>query len=151
MEYGEGFRRMMFARRKRKGMTQTELGAEVGISQHGISDYECGKTSIPIDDAAAIAAVLEFSLDEATKLTKREGALYPSADEWELIDLFREIPEKNRREVIEIVRLTKKMVTIHSQPKPVKWKTKEIVFYLKANQRLSGRYDLSGCLMSYFL
>ena len=42
-------------------------------------------------------------------------------------------------------------VTIHSQPKPVKWKTKEIVFYLKANQRLSGRYDLSGCLMSYFL
>lgn len=110
MEYGEGFRRMMFARRKRKGMTQTELGAEVGISQHGISDYECGKTSIPIDDAAAIAAVLEFSLDEATKLTKREGALYPSADEWELIDLFREIPEKNRREVIEIVRLTKKMV-----------------------------------------
>lgn len=57
-----------------------------------------------------IAAVLEFSLDEATKLTKREGALYPSADEWELIDLFREIPEKNRREVIEIVRLTKKMV-----------------------------------------
>ena len=110
MEYGEGFRRMMFARRKRKGMTQTELGAEVGISQHGISDYECRKTSIPIDDAAAIAAVLEFSLDEATKLTKREGALYPSADEWELIDLFREIPEKNRREVIEIVRLTKKMV-----------------------------------------
>ena len=92
------------------GLHQTELGAEVGISQHGISDYECGKTSIPIDDAAAIAAVLEFSLDEATKLTKREGALYPSADEWELIDLFREIPEKNRREVIEIVRLTKKMV-----------------------------------------
>lgn len=43
------------------------------------------------------------------------------------------------------------IVTIHSQPKPVKWKTKEIVFYLKANQRFSGRYDLSGCLMSYFL
>ena len=42
-------------------------------------------------------------------------------------------------------------VTIHSQPKPVKWKTKEIVFCLKANQRLSDRYDLSGCLMSYFL
>lgn len=45
----------------------------------------------------------------------------------------------------------KMIVTIHSQPKPVKWKTKEIVFCLKANQRLSGRYDLSGCLMSYFL
>ena len=42
-------------------------------------------------------------------------------------------------------------VTIHSQPKPVKWKTKEIVFCLKANQRLSSWYDLSGCLMSYFL
>ena len=37
------------------------------------------------------------------------------------------------------------MVTIHSQPKPVKWKTKEIIFCLKANQRLSGRCDLSGC------
>ena len=36
-------------------------------------------------------------------------------------------------------------VTIHSQPKPVKWKTKEIIFCLKANQRLSGRCDLSGC------
>lgn len=37
------------------------------------------------------------------------------------------------------------IVTIHSQPKPVKWKTKEIIFCLKANQRLSGRCDLSGC------
>lgn len=36
-------------------------------------------------------------------------------------------------------------VTIHSRPKPVKWKTKEIIFCLKANQRLSGRCDLSGC------
>ena len=44
-----------------------------------------------------------------------------------------------------------KIVTIHSRPKPVKWKTKEIIFCLKANQRFSGRYDLSGCLMSYFL
>ena len=35
-------------------------------------------------------------------------------------------------------------VTIHSRPKPVKWKTKEIIFCLKANQRLSGRCDLSG-------
>ena len=39
----------------------------------------------------------------------------------------------------------KKDVTIHSRPKPVKWKTKEIIFCLKANQRLSGRCDLSGC------
>lgn len=38
-----------------------------------------------------------------------------------------------------------KIVTIHSRPKPVKWKTKEIIFCLKANQRLSGRCDLSGC------
>lgn len=45
----------------------------------------------------------------------------------------------------------KRDVTIHSQLKPVKWKTKEIVFCLKANQRLSSWYDLSGCLMSYFL
>ena len=37
------------------------------------------------------------------------------------------------------------IVTIHSRPKPVKWKTKEIIFCLKANQRLSGRCDLSGC------
>ena len=39
----------------------------------------------------------------------------------------------------------KRNVTIHSRPKPVKWKTKEIIFCLKANQRLSGRCDLSGC------
>ena len=38
-----------------------------------------------------------------------------------------------------------KIVTIHSRSKPVKWKTKEIIFCLKANQRLSGRCDLSGC------
>ena len=30
-------------------------------------------------------------------------------------------------------------------------KLKKLFFYLKANQRFSGRYDLSGCLMSYFL
>lgn len=77
MEYGEGFRRMMFARRKRKGMTQTELGAEVGISQHGISDYECGKTSIP-SMMRRPSPRARVSLDEATKLTKREGALYPA-------------------------------------------------------------------------
>ena len=109
MERGDAFRRMMYARRKRLGMTQTELGSKIGISQHGISDYECGKTSIPISDAAVIAAVLEFSLDEVTGLKKREGALYPSAEEWELLDLFRAIPERSRREAIEILRLTERV------------------------------------------
>ena len=105
----EAFRRRMYARRKRMGMTQTELGSKIGISQHGISDYECGKTSIPFNDAAAIAAILEFSLDEVAELKKREGATYPSAEEWELLDLFRAIPERSRREAIEILRLTERV------------------------------------------
>ena len=53
--------------------------------------------------------VLEFSLDEVTGLKKREGALYPSAEEWELLDLFRAIPERSRREAIEILRLTERV------------------------------------------
>lgn len=79
MDQNERFSLVLRARLERCEMTQKQLGQLVGLSQHTISDYVCGKTAPIIGDAASIAKVLSLSLDSIFSLHGREGVYYPSA------------------------------------------------------------------------
>jgi len=50
--------------RKRQGMTQTELAAELGVNQTAVSDYEKGVVRIHAAMLAALAKTLRSSTDE---------------------------------------------------------------------------------------
>lgn len=104
MDRNENYRRVLKAGLQRRGMTQKQLGALVGLSQHTISDYVCGKSVPSIGDAAAIAQVLSFSLDATFYLRENEGTVHPSALEWSLLQLFRQVSAHQQKAVLDIVR-----------------------------------------------
>jgi transcriptional regulator with XRE-family HTH domain len=56
--------------RKRQGMTQAELAAELGVNQTAVSDYEKGEVRIHAAMLAALAKVLKTSADEILGLQK---------------------------------------------------------------------------------
>jgi transcriptional regulator with XRE-family HTH domain len=55
--------------RKRQGMSQAELAAELGIKQSAVSDYETGQVRIHAGLLAALAHALHASADELLGLT----------------------------------------------------------------------------------
>jgi transcriptional regulator with XRE-family HTH domain len=59
--------------RKRQGMTQIELAAELGINQSAVSDYEKGEVRIHAAMLAGLARVLKSSADEMLGLEKPKG------------------------------------------------------------------------------
>jgi transcriptional regulator with XRE-family HTH domain len=59
--------------RRRQGMTQIELAAELGINQSAVSDYEKGEVRIHAAMLAGLAKVLKVSADEILGLEKVRG------------------------------------------------------------------------------
>ena len=104
MDRNENYRRVLKAGLRRRGMTQKQLGNLVGLSQHTISDYVCGKSVPAVGDAAAMAKVLSFSLDATYDLRENEGMIQPSAMEWTLLQLFQQVPTHQQKDVMEVLR-----------------------------------------------
>ncbi len=57
--------------RKKAGLNQTELAKRVGATQRVVSSWETGETALTVEDACAVANVLNCTLDE---LAGRDGA-----------------------------------------------------------------------------
>jgi transcriptional regulator with XRE-family HTH domain len=68
--------------RKRQGMSQAELAAELGLNQTAVSDYETGAARIHAAMLAALARVLRTSADEILGLspTRTARAASPAPD-----------------------------------------------------------------------
>jgi transcriptional regulator with XRE-family HTH domain len=55
--------------RRRQGMSQAELAAELGINQSAVSDYETGQARIHAAMLAGLARILQVSADEVLGLS----------------------------------------------------------------------------------
>jgi transcriptional regulator with XRE-family HTH domain len=67
--------------RKRQGLSQAELAAELGLNQTAISDYETGEARIHAAMLAALARVLRTSADEILGLSSaRTARALPAPD-----------------------------------------------------------------------
>jgi repressor LexA len=60
--------------RKRQGMSQAELAAELGINQTAVSDYVTGEARIHAAMLATLARVLRTSADELLGLSSARTA-----------------------------------------------------------------------------
>jgi transcriptional regulator with XRE-family HTH domain len=58
--------------RRKKGLTQTELGETIGVSQKAITNYETGRREPGIDIIIKIAQTLNASVEQliGTKITE---------------------------------------------------------------------------------
>lgn len=66
-----GDRLAMF--RKQRGLTQTDLAGQVGITQPLVSDYERGRLQMSAEMAVRFALVLKVSCDELLGVGKTNG------------------------------------------------------------------------------
>lgn len=72
--------------RERSGFSQDELASQLKLSRISIANYERGNQCPSLDAAFAIAAALNFSLDQVNKEVRSEN-LQSCLDRIENIDL----------------------------------------------------------------
>jgi len=57
--------------RKRRGLTQNELGVKLGLTREAIASYETGRTQLLITTLLDMASVLHVSVNEILGLERR--------------------------------------------------------------------------------
>lgn len=96
--------------RKARSITQIDLAQRVGITQGGLSKYECGQLRIHSELLRQLADALAVSTDEllgvpakAARAPKVSAADREAQRLWKKFQLVMELPEKDRRAVIRLV------------------------------------------------
>lgn len=100
-------RRIKLAR-DRSGLTQEQLGKELGVSDGAISSYELGDTLPSIKNAIALAKIFGVSLDwlfTGAEMGNNEPPNDPGMTEEEikLLIAFRQAPVTNRKVVLKLL------------------------------------------------
>lgn len=77
--------------RERVGLTQEELGMEIGADKGKISRYESGQTAMKVDRLFQIAEVLQVPVDElCPKWLRLQGWMAPGV--YRLVKMIQELP-----------------------------------------------------------
>lgn len=84
--------------RKRQGMSQAELAAELGINQTAVSDYETGAARIHAAMLAALARVLRTSADEILGLSSARTARSTPAPDRRFLRRLERLHQLSRRD-----------------------------------------------------
>jgi len=87
--------------RIRRGLKQSEVAKMVGMPTRRYGSYEREERAITLTDAARIADVLECTLDElAGRDFPPSAANNLTAEERELVDLYRDTDERGQRSIL---------------------------------------------------
>lgn len=97
--------------RKVLGLTQTQLGEKVGVSQKLIADYETNSTKPPLDRIIIFAQVFSITTDQLLGL-EQASIIEPEIEKREhgnsrvmkMNKLFKELSEDDQKSVLKIVR-----------------------------------------------
>lgn len=80
--------------------SQKELAESIGISQQEVSRYECGETKAPVSFIKDVADICNVSTDYILGRSRDRNDML-SEEEFEMLELFGRLSEKNRLKVIE--------------------------------------------------
>ena len=69
----EEYRRRIRQLRNESNVSQEKLGMYINMDQKSISDYECGRTRIPVAALIKIAKFFDVSMDYITGLSDERG------------------------------------------------------------------------------
>ena len=92
--------------RKGKGYSIYRLAKETGISQNHISGIELGKRQPTIEMLNRLLAPLDLTLVEL--FNDNSDAMFPSAEERQLIENYRHLPKDKATALLSLSELLKK-------------------------------------------
>lgn len=84
--------------RKRQGMSQAELAAELGLNQTAVSDYETGEARIHAAMLVALARVLRTSADALLGLSTARSARKGPAPDRRFLRRLERLHQLSRRD-----------------------------------------------------
>lgn len=120
-------------RRKELSLTQLQIKQETGISSGNLSDIENGNKLPSTPALISLSTILDCSIDWILKgeTLKSESSILSDERESLMINGFRELPEEEKEELIEILQM----------------KLRKAQKARETSSRLSGSTDTEGCDM----
>jgi transcriptional regulator with XRE-family HTH domain len=94
--------------RKELGLTQTEFGKMLNLSQQVIADYEAGHRNIPIYTLANIAEALGVDISDLVngkKYTRKRG---PAPTLQKQLEVIQRLPKERRNAVMQVIEMAVK-------------------------------------------
>lgn len=102
------FGERLYAARTRAGLTQAELGAQLGMSQRGVANWEIRPNSSPsAEQLAQLAAILDVSVEDlvvgsAEQIRKKPG---PKSKLDRVLLEAADLPRNQQNEIAEVVQM----------------------------------------------
>lgn len=89
--------------RKQQGLTQTDLGKTLGLSQQQIAHFEVGRRRVPVSMLAGLAEALAVSIEELLGEQPKAKKRGPTPTLQRQLERISELPRSRQRFVIEML------------------------------------------------
>jgi len=90
------FAKNLRAFRKRKNYTQEELAKKINYGYTAIANYESGRNEPSLDVLAALAELLDVTMDELLGVKLK-------TEEKQLIAAFRRLDAENKKKILDLI------------------------------------------------
>lgn len=91
-------------RRKAQGLTQTQLGELVGVTQQQIASFEIGRRRVPVSTLPLLAKALNVSIEALIGgSTKAAGKRGPAPKLQQQLERISQLPKARQRVVSEVL------------------------------------------------
>lgn len=94
--------------RKELGLTQTEFGKMLQLSQQVIADYEAGHRNIPVYTLANIAEALGVDVSELVNGRKGARKRGPAPTLQKQLEVIQRLPKERRKAVMQVIEMAVK-------------------------------------------
>lgn len=86
--------------RKKRGMTQKELGDRIGLTREAVAAYEAGRSQLMVTTLMDMAIVLRVSVNEILRLERSEGEP-PITRRWaKRLAVIESLPESIKKHIL---------------------------------------------------
>ena len=103
-EFFKAFGKRLADLRKERGLTQAELGEQIGVNQTAIGSYEIGRRRIPLSQVAPLAKSLGVSVAELVELQpSSNGKPGPTPKLQRQIEQVSELPRAKQKFVSDML------------------------------------------------
>jgi len=89
--------------RKERGLTQTQLGEMIGVSQQQIVSFEKGRRKVPVSALPKLSETLGISVEELIGIDAKPGKRGPTPKLQRQLERLLQLPRSKQRFVTEML------------------------------------------------